>query len=62
MEEYRISLGKSNMTLKWEPYKVTFEDLFKRLTKTFRTEETLEEYKAMTKDEQGKIKACKGGS
>ena len=61
MEEYRISLGKSNMTLKWDPYKVTFEDLVKRLTKTFRTKETLEEYKAMPKDEQGKIKACKGG-
>jgi len=61
MDKYRISLGKSNMTLEWEPYEVTWEDLVKRLTKTFYTKETFNDYKNMSKDEQGKIKACKGG-
>ncbi len=61
MEKYKISLGKSNMTLEWEPYEVTWDDLVKRLTKTYYTKETFQEYKEMNKDDQGKIKACKGG-
>ena len=61
MEKYRISLGKSNMTLNWEQYKATWKELVGRLTTTYRTSETFKEFMAMSKDKQGEIKACKGG-
>ena len=61
MEKYKISLGKSNMTLKWEPYETTWKNLETRLKQTEKTSETYEEYLAMKRDDQGKIKACKGG-
>lgn len=61
MEKYKISLGKSNMTLKWEPYEATWKNLETRLKQTEKTSETYKEYMAMSKDDQGKIKACKGG-
>ena len=61
MDKYKISLGKSNMTKIWEQKEVTWDELVKRLTKTTRTKESFDDYMKMSKDDQGQIKASKGG-
>lgn len=52
----RISIGKSRKDVRWKVSDVPWGDLCKRLSSTRRTNETVAEYKAMTKDEKS---ACK---
>lgn len=55
-----ISIGESKRSTHWEPREVTWERLCERLKQPKYTEETMEEYAAMSKDQRGEIKDVGG--
>ena len=56
MRELAIACAGSSKALSWKNTLVTWEDLCGRLKDTIRTEETAEEYQAMSRDEREKVK------
>ena len=55
-----ISTGKSRRDTKWRTQDIKWEELAVKLGSFHRTHETMREYAAMTKDEQGKVKDIGG--
>ncbi|MBQ3425156.1 MAG: hypothetical protein IJH38_08160 [Clostridia bacterium] len=55
-----IALGKSRKDIKWLNTDTTWESLVAKLGSTHRTRETMREYQAMGKEEQGKVKDVGG--
>ena len=60
MTEYTISTGSSRNSTEWPNRKTTWEKFVAKLGKPKTTKETMEEYKAMTKDQRGKVKDVGG--
>jgi len=60
MTSYSISVGQSRTSTAWTNKSTSWEKLTGRLGKCKHTPETVEEYKAMTKTEQGKAKDVGG--
>ena len=60
MNEYTISTGSSRNSTEWPNRKTTWEKFVAKLGKPKTTKETMEEYKAMTKDQRGKVKDVGG--
>lgn len=56
----RISVGKSRKDLNWKVEETTWDELCDRLSETFKTRETYDEYKQMKQDERGAIKDVGG--
>lgn len=55
-----IAVGKSRMDKKWKNLDIKWSNLLSRLSRTTYTNETAEEYKALTKEEQDNIKDVGG--
>jgi predicted P-loop ATPase len=55
-----IAVGKSRRDTKWRNVEMNWLDLVQRLSEVHRTPETVREYKAMSKDEQGRTKDIGG--
>lgn len=55
-----ISIGKSRRDTKWRNTDTTWESLVSKLGAVYRTRETVREYRAMSKEEQGKVKDIGG--
>lgn len=51
-----LATAKSARSTNWKSKRETWEDLVNRLSKAHHTDETVKEYAAMSKDEQGRIK------
>lgn len=60
MEKYSISTGDNRMCKDWRNIELTWEELIKKLESPLRTKETIEEYMAMEKGQQGDIKDIGG--
>jgi len=60
MRELKIACGRSRNALNWSNRTISWEDLCERLRTTFRTRETVAQYKAMTRAERDDAKD-KGG-
>lgn len=60
MIKLNISVGKSRWDKNWKNKTMTWKEMVDRLAKTTRTHETVAEYKAMNKDDQGRIKDIGG--
>lgn len=60
MTKLNIAIGKSRFDTHWKNKTMTWPELLNRLRDTTRTYETVEEYKAMKKDDQGRIKDIGG--
>lgn len=60
MVRLNIAIGKSRWDTQWKNKTMTWSELLNRLKETTRTHETVEEYKAMSKDDQGRIKDIGG--
>lgn len=60
MTKLNIAIGKSRFDKHWKNKTMTWPELLKRLRDTTRTYETVAEYKAMKKDDQGRIKDIGG--
>ena len=60
MIEFTISTGSSRNATEWPNRKTTWEKFVAKLGKPKTTKETMEEYKAMTKDQRGKVKDVGG--
>lgn len=60
MTKLNIAIGKSRWDTHWKNKTMTWPELLGRIRETTRTHETVAEYKAMTKDEQGRIKDIGG--
>ena len=60
MRILKIACGRSRNALNWSNRTISWEDLCERLRTTFRTKETVAEYKAMTRAERDDAKD-KGG-
>lgn len=60
MIKLNISIGKNRWDTEWKNKTMTWKELLARLKDTVRTYETVEEYKAMSKDDQGRIKDIGG--
>lgn len=56
----KLSIGTSRYSKKWKNVELSWADLVHRLQKTVYTEETVKEYRALTKDKQDKIKDIGG--
>lgn len=56
----KISIGRSRKDMNWRVVEMTREELRQRLSQTYRTRETMNEYKAMKKSEKDKIKDIGG--
>lgn len=56
----RISVGKSRKDLNWQVRDISWDDLCTRLSKTWRTHETTNEYKSMNKIEKDAAKDVGG--
>ena len=56
MTKLNIAIGKSRFDTHWKNKTMTWPELLNRLRDTTRTYETVAEYKAMKKDDQGRIK------
>lgn len=56
----RISIGKSRKDIHWKVVNMSWDELCDRLSSTFRTKETVAEYKAMNKDERANAKDVGG--
>lgn len=56
----RIAVGRSADTKVWKNVSMDWSKLVEKITTEYRTYETLAEYKAMTKDEQSRIKDVGG--
>ena len=55
-----ISVGKSRKDTKWRAIDITWSELLDRLRTPHRTTETVREYKAMSRDDQGRVKDIGG--
>lgn len=55
-----IAIGKSRRDTKWRNVDMTWSELVAKLRTPFRTHETVREYKAMSRDDQGKAKDIGG--
>ncbi len=60
MTKLNIAIGKSRWDKHWKNKTMTWPELLNRLRDTTRTHETVAEYKAMKKDDQGRIKDIGG--
>lgn len=60
MIKLKIAVGKSRKDKSWKNKEMTWPELLDRLKDTTRTHETIAEYKAMSKDDQGRIKDIGG--
>ena len=60
MVKLNISIGKSRKDKAWKNKVMTWPELKDRLKSTVRTYETVEEYRQMSRDDQGKIKDIGG--
>ena len=60
MIKLKIAVGKSRKDKNWKNKEMTWPELLDRLKETTRTHETIAEYKAMSKDDQGRIKDIGG--
>ena len=60
MRKLSFSLGNNRYAMYWKPMQMTTEELKDKLSKPFRTSETVEEYHKMGKAEKDTIKD-KGG-
>lgn len=58
--QLKISTGRSKKELKWKNKEISWEDLLSKLSKTYRTRETVAEYKKMKVTQQGDIKDIGG--
>ena len=57
---FEIATADSRLAKKWKNRKFTWEELVEKCKETTRTQETVAEYKSMSKDEQGIIKDVGG--
>lgn len=55
-----IAIGDSRLQKRWHNKQLLWSDLVKRLSKPTRTQETMAEYKAMSKEQKAKIKDVGG--
>jgi len=55
-----IAVGKSRKDTRWRNTEVSWLGLVDKLTNPYRTHETMREYRAMSKDEQGRVKDIGG--
>ena len=55
-----VAIGKSRRDTKWRNVDMSWDDLVHRLSEPLRTHETMREYRAMSKDEQGVVKDIGG--
>ena len=55
-----IAVGKSRRDTRWRNTDTTWESLVAKLGSTYRTRETMREYRAMSKEDQGKVKDIGG--
>ena len=55
-----IATGNSRLSLEWHNTEVSWQQLSQRLARCRRTGETVAEYKAMTKDQRGRVKDIGG--
>lgn len=55
-----IAIGKSRRDTKWRNVEMSWPELVKRLSRNVVTAETSREYRAMSKDEQGRVKDIGG--
>lgn len=60
MTELKIAYGTSRLAKYWKNTTISWEQLVKRLAKTHRTSETVAQYRASTKAQQGEIKDIGG--
>lgn len=60
MVRLNIAIGKSRWDTQWKNKAMSWSELLSRLKETTRTHETVEEYKAKSKDDQGGIKDIGG--
>lgn len=60
MTQYTVSTGTSRNATEWPNRKTTWEKFVAKLGKPKTTRETVEEYKAMTKDQRGRVKDVGG--
>lgn len=56
----KISVGNSRMDKKWKNRDISWEDLYKKVSVTQRTTETVEEYRKLKKGSQDSIKDVGG--
>lgn len=49
---YTLSIGRSRRAVAWDTVQLTWRELVERLSTPVRTQETVAEYQAMTKDDQ----------
>lgn len=57
---FEIATAKTRQAKKWKNRKVTWEELVEKCKETTRTQETVAEYKSMSRDEQSAIKDVGG--
>ena len=55
-----IAIGKSRRDTRWKNTELTWAELTAKLSSVYRTHESMREYRAMSKDEQGKVKDIGG--
>ena len=60
MIKLNVAIGKSRWDKHWKNKILTWPELLERIEKTTRTHETIEEYRHMSKDDQGRIKDIGG--
>lgn len=58
--KFYVSTGNSRMEKKWNGQEMELEDFIKRISHTFRTSETMEQYRKMPKGKQDDIKDVGG--
>ncbi|SHJ99389.1 Virulence-associated protein E [Hathewaya proteolytica DSM 3090] len=59
--DIKIAEARSCESKKWHNRVLKWTEFVQKLSNTYRTSETLEEFKIMNKKEKGRIKNCKGG-
>lgn len=60
MQAIKIAVADSRMSKQWQNREIKWEDFAEQCARTKRTNETLEEYRAMTTDQQSRIKDVGG--
>ena len=55
-----ITTGKSRKDTRWKPTEISWPDLVSKLGTVYRTHETMREYRAMSREEQGQVKDIGG--
>jgi predicted P-loop ATPase len=58
--EYSISVGRSRLETDWQPRRVSWKALTDRLRQVKRTPETVADYRAMSRQQRGKVKDVGG--